>query len=110
MMLEFIQLESLGMNSDLSGIRKHLQRTRSLAELTKMADELFTIAESEVVITSTGFEGGNASGQARSYSKAGILNIVEDLIDQIAPAAVPKKVRNAGAIYADYSNFPTSWL
>tara|TARA_B110000285_G_scaffold98084_1_gene111891 strand:- start:90 stop:383 length:294 start_codon:yes stop_codon:yes gene_type:complete len=95
------------MDSDLTGIRKYLQRTYGLADLQKLADELFLIAESEVIITSSGFEGGNASGQIRSYSKAGILNVVEDLISQLAPPAVPNKVRNAGTIYGDYSTFPT---
>jgi hypothetical protein len=68
-----------------------------------MADELYVLADSEVVITSTGFEGGSASGQSRTYSKASILNIVEDLINELSPPAEAQKVSGAGMIYADYS-------
>lgn len=73
------------MTSELAGIRKHLKRTKSLTQLEALAVDLFSIADSEVTITSTGFEGGSASGQARSYSKADILNIVEDLIAELTP-------------------------
>jgi hypothetical protein len=73
------------MTSELAGIRKHLKRTKSLTQLEALAVDLFSIADSEVTITSTGFEGGSASGQARSYSKADILNLVEDLIAELDP-------------------------
>jgi hypothetical protein len=73
------------MTSELAGIRKHLKRTKSLTQLETLAVDLFSIADSEVTITSTGFEGGSASGQARSYSKADILNLVEDLIAELDP-------------------------
>jgi hypothetical protein len=75
------------MTSELAGIRKHLKRTKSLTQLEALAVDLFSIADSEVTITSTGFEGGSASGQARSYSKADILNLVEDLIAELDPPA-----------------------
>jgi hypothetical protein len=71
-----------------------------------MATALFASAESEVVITSTGFEGGSTSGQAKRYSKADILNLVEDLIEDLAPSAEPTKVRSAGMVYADWSEAP----
>jgi hypothetical protein len=94
------------MTSELAGIRKFLKRTKTLAQLQEMATALFAIADSEVVITSTGFEGGSASGQARKYSKGDILNIVEDLIEDLAPSAEPAKVRSAGMVYADWSEAP----
>ena len=94
------------MTSELAGIRKFLKRTKTLAQLQEMATALFAIADSEVVITSTGFEGGSASGQARKYSKGDILNIVEDLIEDLAPSAEPTKVRSAGMVYADWSEAP----
>jgi hypothetical protein len=91
------------MTSELAGIRKHLKRTKTLSQLKTLSDSLYLLADSEVVITSTGFEGGTASGQARSYSKADILNIVEDLIAELEPPTNPAKVSDAGMIYADYS-------
>jgi hypothetical protein len=91
------------MTSELAGIRKYLKRTKNLSQLKKLADELYTIADSEVVITNAGFEGGSTSGQARRYSKADMLNIVEDLIAQIDPTTVATQVRSAGMVYADYS-------
>jgi hypothetical protein len=94
------------MTSELAGIRKHLKRTKTLAQLKSLADELYSIADSEVVITSTGFEGGSASGQARKYSKGDILNIVEDMIEDLEPSAEPAKVRSAGMVYADWSEAP----
>jgi hypothetical protein len=94
------------MTSELAGIRKHLKRTKTLAQLKALADELYSIADSEVVITSTGFEGGSASGQARKYSKGDILNIVEDMIEDMEPSAEPAKVRSAGMVYADWSEAP----
>lgn len=94
------------MTSELAGIRKFLKRTKTLAQLQEMATALFAIADSEVVITSTGFEGGSASGQARKYSKGDILNIVEDLIEDLAPSEEPAKVRSAGMVYADWSEAP----
>jgi hypothetical protein len=94
------------MTSELAGIRKFLKRTKTLAELQAMATALFASAESEVVITSTGFEGGSTSGQAKRYSKADILNLVEDLIEDLAPSAEPTKVRSAGMVYADWSEAP----
>ena len=75
------------MTSELAGIRKHLKRTKTLAQLETLSASLYAIADSEVTITSTGFEGGSASGQARSYSKADILNLVEDLIAELDPPA-----------------------
>ena len=75
------------MTSELAGIRKHLKRTKTLAQLEILSASLYAIADSEVTITSTGFEGGSASGQARSYSKADILNLVEDLIAELDPPA-----------------------
>jgi hypothetical protein len=77
----------MGMTSELAGIRKHLKRTKTLAQLEILSASLYAIADSEVTITSTGFEGGSASGQARSYSKADILNLVEDLIAELDPPA-----------------------
>jgi hypothetical protein len=94
------------MTSELAGIRKFLKRTKTLSELQTMATALFASAESEVVITSTGFEGGSTSGQAKRYSKADILNLVEDLIEDLAPSAEPTKVRSAGMVYADWSEAP----
>jgi hypothetical protein len=94
------------MTSELAGIRKFLKRTKTLAQLQEMATALFAIADSEVVITSTGFEGGSASGQARKYSKGDILNIVEDLIEDLDPSEEPTKVRSAGMVYADWSEAP----
>lgn len=94
------------MTSELAGIRKFLKRTKTLSELRTMATALFASAESEVVITSTGFEGGSTSGQAKRYSKADILNLVEDLIEDLAPSAEPTKVRSAGMVYADWSEAP----
>jgi hypothetical protein len=94
------------MTSELAGIRKHLKRTKTLAQLKALADELYAIADSEVVITSTGFEGGSASGQARKYSKGDILNIVEDMIEDMEPSVEPAKVRSAGMVYADWSEAP----
>jgi hypothetical protein len=94
------------MTSELAGIRKFLKRTKTLSELQTMANALFASAESEVVITSTGFEGGSTSGQAKRYSKADILNLVEDLIEDLAPSAEPTKVRSAGMVYADWSEAP----
>ena len=91
------------MTSELAGIRKYLKRTKTLGDLQSMADSLYEISESEVVITSSGFEGGSASGQARRYSKADILNIVEDLIEDLAPSADIVKTRSAGMVYADFS-------
>jgi hypothetical protein len=75
------------MTSELAGIRKYLKRTKTLAQLEILSASLYAIADSEVTITSTGFEGGSASGQARSYSKADILNLVEDLIAELDPPA-----------------------
>ena len=75
------------MTSELAGIRKHLKRTKTLAQFEILSASLYAIADSEVTITSTGFEGGSASGQARSYSKADILNLVEDLIAELDPPA-----------------------
>ena len=92
------------MTSELAGIRKYLKRTKSLAQLQTLADELYSIADSEVVITSTGFEGGSTSGQARTYSKASVLNLVEDLIGELDPTEEPIKVANAGMVYADFSD------
>jgi hypothetical protein len=94
------------MTTELAGIRKFLKRTRSLTQLQTMAEALFASAESEVTITSTGFEGGSTSGQAKRYSKADILNLVEDLIAELAPAAEPTKVLSAGMVYADWSEAP----
>jgi hypothetical protein len=94
------------MTSELAGIRKFLKRTKTLAELQAMATALFASAESEVVITSTGFEGGSTSGQAKRYSKADILNLVEDLIEDLDPSEEPTKVRSAGMVYADWSEAP----
>jgi hypothetical protein len=94
------------MTSELAGIRKFLKRTKTLTQLQTMATTLFASAESEVVITSTGFEGGSTSGQAKRYSKADILNLVEDLIEDLAPSAEPTKVRAAGMVYADWSEAP----
>jgi hypothetical protein len=94
------------MTSELAGIRKFLKRTKTLSELQTMATALFASAESEVVITSTGFEGGSTSGQAKRYSKADILNLVEDLIEDLDPSAEPTKVRSAGMVYADWSEAP----
>lgn len=91
------------MTSELAGIRKYLKRTRNLAQLQTMADKLFVESESTVTITSTGFEGGSASGQAKQYSTADILNIVEDLITELAPPAETVKTAGAGMVYADYS-------
>jgi hypothetical protein len=94
------------MTSELAGIRKYLKRTKSLGELQTLADGLYSIADSEVTITSTGFEGGSASGTARRYSKADILNIVEDLIEDLAPSIESVKTRSAGMVYADWSEAP----
>jgi hypothetical protein len=94
------------MTSELAGIRKYLKRTKSLAQLQTLADELYSIADSEVVITSTGFEGGSTSGQARTYSKASVLNLVEDLLAELDPAAEPIQVRSAGMVLADWSEAP----
>jgi hypothetical protein len=94
------------MTTELAGIRKFLKRTRSLTQLQTMAEALFASAESEVTITSTGFEGGSTSGQAKRYSKADILNLVEDLIAELDPAAEPIQVRSAGMVYADWSEAP----
>lgn len=91
------------MTSELAGIRKHLKRTKTLAQLKTLADSLYSIADSEVIITSTGFEGGTASGQARSYSKADILNLVEDLITELEPPTDTVKASGVGMVYADYS-------
>ena len=91
------------MTSELAGIRKYLRRTKTLGDLQTMADALYTSSESEVIITSSGFEGGSASGTAKRYSKADILNIVEDLIEDLAPSADIVKTRSAGMVYADYS-------
>ena len=92
------------MTSELAGIRKHLKRTKTLAQLETLSASLYAIADSEVTITSTGFEGGSASGQARSYSKADILNLVEDLIAELDPPTDPVKAPGAGMVYADYSS------
>jgi len=94
------------MTSELAGIRKFLKRTKTLAELQAMATALFASAESEVVITSTGFEGGSTSGQAKRYSRSDILNLVEDLIEDLDPSEEPTKVRSAGMVYADWSEAP----
>lgn len=94
------------MTSELAGIRKYLKRTKSLGQLQTLADGLYSTADSEVVITSTGFEGGSTSGQARKYSKADILNLVEDLIAELSPAVEPTKVSGAGMVYADWSEAP----
>lgn len=91
------------MTSELAGIRKYLKRTKSLDQLQTYADQLFTSSDSEVVITSTGFEGGSASGQARKYSKGDILNIVMDLIEELSPSDTPMKSRSAGMVYGDFS-------
>jgi len=91
------------MTSELAGIRKHLKRTKSLAKLKTLADELYSIADSEVIITNAGFEGGSTSGQARKYSKGDILNIVEDLIAELDPPTETVRASGAGMVYADYS-------
>lgn len=91
------------MTSELAGIRKYLKRTKTLSQLLKLADDLYAIADSEVVITNAGFEGGSTSGQARKYSKGDILNIVEDLIAELDPPAETVKASGAGMVYADYS-------
>jgi hypothetical protein len=91
------------MTSELAGIRKYLKRTKTLSQLLKLADDLYAIADSEVVITNAGFEGGSTSGQARKYSKGDILNIVEDLIAELDPPADAVKASGAGMVYADYS-------
>lgn len=91
------------MTSELAGIRKYLKRTKTLSQLLKLADDLYAIADSEVVITNAGFEGGSTSGQARKYSKGDILNIVEDLIAELDPPTEAVKASGAGMVYADYS-------
>ena len=91
------------MTSELAGIRKHLKRTKTLAQLETLSASLYAIADSEVIITNAGFEGGSTSGQARKYSKGDILNIVEDLIAELDPPSDPVKTSGAGMIYADYS-------
>lgn len=91
------------MTSELAGIRKHLKRTKTLNQLKTLADSLYSIADSEVIITSTGFEGGTASGQARKYSKGDVLNIVEDLIAELEPPTETVKAPGVGMVYADYS-------
>ena len=91
------------MTSELAGIRKHLKRTKTLAQLETLSASLYAIADSEVIITNAGFEGGSTSGQARKYSKGDILNVVEDLIAELDPPTDPVKTSGAGMIYADYS-------
>ena len=91
------------MTSELAGIRKYLKRTKTLSQLEVLSTDLYAIADSEVVITNAGFEGGSTSGQARKYSKGDILNIVEDLITELDPPTDPVKTSGAGMIYADYS-------
>jgi hypothetical protein len=93
----------MGMTSELAGIRKHLKRTKTLAQLETLSASLYAIADSEVIITNAGFEGGSTSGQARKYSKGDILNVVEDLIAELDPPTDPVKTSGAGMIYADYS-------
>ena len=92
------------MTSELAGLRKYLKRTKTLAQLQTMADALFASSESEVVITSTGFEGGSTSGQARKYSKADILNLVEDLIGELDPPAGDElPMARSMMVHADWS-------
>jgi hypothetical protein len=91
------------MTSELAGIRKYLKRTKTLTQLLTLSDDLYAIADSEVIITNAGFEGGSTSGQARKYSKGDILNIVEDLIAELDPPADAVKASGAGMVYADYS-------
>ncbi len=91
------------MTSELAGIRKYLKRTKTLSQLKVLSNDLYAIADSEVIITNAGFEGGSTSGQARKYSKGDILNIVEDLITELDPPTDPVKAAGAGMIYADYS-------
>jgi hypothetical protein len=92
------------MTTELAGIRKFLKRTRSLTQLQTMAEALFASAESEVTITSTGFEGGSTSGQAKRYSKADILNLVEDLIAELTPATGDEApMARSAMVFADWS-------
>ena len=91
------------MTSELAGIRKYLKRTKTLSQLEVLSNDLYAIADSEVIITNAGFEGGTSSGQARKYSKGDILNIVEDLIAELDPPTDPVKTSGVGMIYADYS-------
>lgn len=91
------------MTSELAGIRKHLKRTKTLVQLKTLSESLYSIADSEVIITNAGFEGGSTSGQARKYSKGDILNIVEDLIAELDPPTDAVKASGAGMVYADYS-------
>ena len=91
------------MTSELAGIRKYLKRTKTLSQLEVLSNDLYAIADSEVIITNAGFEGGTSSGQARKYSKGDILNIVEDLIAELDPPTDLVKTSGAGMIYADYS-------
>jgi hypothetical protein len=92
------------MTTELAGIRKFLKRTKTLAELQAMATALFASAESEVTITSTGFEGGSTSGQAKRYSKADILNLVEDLITELTPTAGDEApMARSAMVFADWS-------
>jgi hypothetical protein len=79
--------EARSMTSELAGIRKYLKRTKTLSQLEVLSNDLYAIADSEVIITNAGFEGGSTSGQARKYSKGDILNIVEDLIAELDPPA-----------------------
>jgi hypothetical protein len=50
------------MTSELAGIRKYLKRTKTLSQLEVLSNDLYAIADSEVIITNAGFEGGSTAG------------------------------------------------
>jgi hypothetical protein len=72
----------------LVGITKYLRRTKSKQDLKTLANQLFEIAQNEVIFVSGNFEGASGSAQVRSYDKAQVLNVVEDLITEMVRAEV----------------------
>lgn len=90
------------MASEVEGLRKYLSRTKTAAELKTYADQLFAQADELVVLTSQGFEGGSHAGQVQKYSRAEILDVVEDLIREKDPAIADAPPRRS-MIAADWS-------
>jgi hypothetical protein len=54
------------MTSELAGIRKYLKRTKTLSQLEVLSNDLYAIADSEVIITNAGFEGGSTRRAKRA--------------------------------------------
>lgn len=87
----------------LSTVKQYMRRKYSgnVAKLKRDADDLFDLATEEVTITSSGFEGGNTSGQV-SFPKILLLQAIEELILELDPTNTPKAV--TGPVHPDFSN------